>query len=339
VLVPDPHLARRIGALTLLAMGGVVAGFVFLGGRAALGPVIRFRVVFHQAAGLHADAPLVVAGRAVGRVAAISPLPHGAPGPLDGDVGVVASVELARDRQWTVPAAATIFVASRGALSDRYLEVAPPAGDPGPPIADGAELRGIDPPSLDNVLQHTWNNLAIYRQFVDTVRPELAALRTQLGQLRAAASPGPTGELLDAARGLVSAAERTGGTALGGTPGVAHLLATIAAAQGTAAEIRAALDLLGPELAAATTSLGRIRGHLAATDPLARAESILATVHAALDKLDPLLATAGDIAQRFAAGEGTIGRILKDPEFPEDTKDLGKMMKRQPWKILQRPPD
>lgn len=388
MLAPDPQLARRIGALTLFAMAGIVAGFVFLYDRGALGPVIRFRVAFHHAAGLHAGAPLVVAGRAVGRVAAISPSPHGAPGPLGGDPGVVASVELARDRQWTVPAAGTIFVASRGALSDRYLEVAPPAGAPGPPIADGAELRGIDPPTLDNVLQHTWNNLTTYQQFIDTLRPELAALRTQVTELRAhlaaldgavratagpattatgsdaasgsgvtaasgsgvtaaaasgpgataAASPGPVAELVATTRGLVAAAEHTYDAALGGAPGIAHLLATAFAARQAIADIRAALDLLRPELAAATANFSRIRGHLVASDPLARIDSILTTIHAALDKVEPILATAGDIAERFAAGEGSIGRILKDPEFPEDTKDLGKLMKRQPWKIMERPP-
>jgi hypothetical protein len=29
---------------------------------------------------------------------------------------------------------------------------------------------------------------------------------------------------------------------------------------------------------------------------------------------------------------------MKDPEFPEDAKELGKILKRQPWKIIGRPP-
>ena len=357
LLAQDPRLARRVGALTLLAMAAVCAGFVFLLDRAALGAPVRFRVLFRHTAGLHDRAPLVVAGRPVGRIAAITPMPHGAAGPLAGDVGVAVTVEVARDERWKVPAAATIFVASRGPLSDRYLEVAPPAGDPGPPVDDGAELRGVDPPTLDNVLQHTWANLTTYQQFVDTVRPELTALRGQLavlrerldaiaGDARAAAGPGaPTpgpgsiDGLVAATRELAAAATRTYDAALGGGPGVARLVATAAAARQTSAEIRDALDALGPELAAATAQLARIRGHLAAGDPVARAEQILATVRRALDRIDPLLATAGELGRRIAAGEGSLGRLLTDPEFPEDTKELGKIMKRQFWKILQRPPD
>jgi hypothetical protein len=29
---------------------------------------------------------------------------------------------------------------------------------------------------------------------------------------------------------------------------------------------------------------------------------------------------------------------MNDPEFPEDAKELGKILKRQPWKVINRPP-
>jgi phospholipid/cholesterol/gamma-HCH transport system substrate-binding protein len=345
VLAQDPRLARRVGALTLLAMAALSAGFVFLYDRSALGRTIQFRVMFRHATGLHDHAPLVVAGKPVGRIIAVTPVPHGAPGPLAGEVGVAAVVEVAGDEVWKVPAASAIFVASRGPLSDRYLEVAPPTGEPGPAIRDGAELRGVDPPSLDNVLQHTWTNLTFFQQFVDTVRPELTALRDQLGQLRGhldelAGDPRAAGgiaALADATRDLVAAATRTRDAALGGQPGIAHLVATAAAARETVAEIRAALEVLGPELAAATTELARIRGRVAAGDPLGRAEQIVAELRTALDKIDPLLATAREIGDRIARGEGSLGRLISDPEFPEDTKELGKIIKRHPWRVLERP--
>lgn len=353
LLAQDPRLARRVGALTLLAMAAASAGLVFLLDRGGLGPTIRFRVMFRDSAGLHDRAPLIVAGRSVGRIEAITPVPHGAPGPLTGEVGVAVTVELARDERWKVPADASVFIASRGPLSDRYLEVAPPPGPPGPPIGDGAELRGVDPPALDTVLQRTWTSLTTFQQFVDTVRPELTALRDQLGALqgrldaiagdaRAAAGPGapdPVVALAAATRSLVTAATRTYGTALGGAPGVAHLIATAGAARATLAEVRAAIDLLGPRLTATTAELARVRGHLAADDPVACAEQSLATLRRALDQIDPLLATAGELAQRITNGEGSLGRLLGDPEFPEDAKELGKIMKRQPWKIVQKPPN
>jgi hypothetical protein len=97
--------------------------------------------------------------------------------------------------------------------------------------------------------------------------------------------------------------------------------------------------VLGPEAAEAAARLARIRGQLAADDPMARATQTLATLRTALDKIDPLLAAATELGERFARGEGSIGRLLHDPEFPEDTKELGKYLKRHPWKFLERPPD
>jgi ABC-type transporter Mla subunit MlaD len=347
-LAQDGQLARRVGAITLLVMAAATAGFVFLFDRATLDSPIRFRVMFRNSASLHEHAPLVVGGQSVGRVASISPVLHGTPGPLAGEVGVAALVEVNGDDAWKVPAAATIFVASRGALSERYLEVAPPAsGDPGPAIRDGAELRGIDPPSLDSVLQHTWTNLLTFRLFVETVRPELTELRGQLDQLRAhraalardpRAAAGLDG-LTTATRGLVAAATRTRDTALGGSAGIARLLATVGEARQAVAEIRAALDVLGSEIVAVTAELARVRGRVDATDPLGRARQIVATLGSAIDKIDPLLATVGDIGDRLARGEGSVGRLMSDPEFPEDTKELGKLMKRHPWRILERPPN
>jgi len=127
-LALDPRLARRVGVLTLAVLALTSAGFVFLSGRLALGTPLRFRVVFRHVAGLTERAPLVVGGTQVGRVAAISPLPHGAPGSLADGAGVVVTIEIRPEDAAKVPGDAAIFIALRGALSDRYLEVAPPAG-------------------------------------------------------------------------------------------------------------------------------------------------------------------------------------------------------------------
>jgi ABC-type transporter Mla subunit MlaD len=349
LLAQDGRLARRVGAMTFVVMAALSAGFVFLMDQAGIRSPIQFRVMFRHSAGLHERAPLVVGGQTIGRIAAISPVLHGAPGALGGEVGVAVAVEVNGRDAWKVPAAATIFVTSRGPLADRYLEVAPPSGDPGPAIRDGAELRGVDPPTLDNVLQHTWDNLMTFRAFVDAVGPELTALRKELEQLqahwqavagdvRAQAGPDAIGQLIDAIRGLVAAATRTRDTALGGEPGIARLVATVREGQRAIAQARAALDVLGPELRALMANLTGIRDHVSASDPLGRTEHAIDALRAALDKIDPLLAAARDLGERIARGEGTIGRLTSDPEFPEDTKALGKYLKRHPWKLLEKPP-
>ena len=46
-----------------------------------------------------------------------------------------------------------------------------------------------------------------------------------------------------------------------------------------------------------------------------------------------------DKAAVGTSGEGSLGRLMADPEFADDAKDLGKIMKRHPWRILERPKD
>jgi ABC-type transporter Mla subunit MlaD len=347
LLAQDERLARRVGAIALLVMAATIAGFVFLLDRIEPGSPTRIRVVFRHSAGLHEHAALVIAGQPIGRIEAIVPVLHGAGGLLDGEVGVAVTVAIDDGSAWKVPARAEIFVTSRGPLSDKYLEVAPPVGDPGPAVHDGQELRGIDPPSLDNVLQHTWTNMTTFQLFVETVKPELTALRTQLealrGQLDGVAtdtvSAGGVGALATETRALVATARQTYETSLGGEAGLDRFRAMVADARQVIAQTRAAIDVLGPQAAAIAANLTRIRGHLAASDPIARVEPIITTIRAVLDKVDPLLAKVDELGARIANGEGSIGRLIQDPEFPEDAKDLGKIMKRQPWKILERPPN
>lgn len=340
------QLARRVGAITLGAIALVIAGFVFFGDQLALRSPTRIRVLFRHTGGLREHAALIVAGQPIGRIEAITPVAHGDATPLAGELGVAVTVAVDAASAWKVPARAELFIASRGPLAEKYLEVAPPAGDPGPAIHDGQALRGIDPPTLDNVLHHTWANMTTFKAFVAAVRPELTALRAQLATLRAQLAAlsddprtaGGLRALLRETRELADAAGHTYAS-LGGEPGLERFAATLRDARDMVAQLRATLDLLGPRTAALRANLDRIQAHVAATAPLAHADRAIAALRAMLDKIDPLLASAGDLGERIANGEGSLLRLMRDPEFPEDAKDLGKIMKRQPWKIMERPHD
>ncbi|HSR97473.1 MAG TPA: hypothetical protein VLM79_10505, partial [Kofleriaceae bacterium] len=250
---------------------------------------------------------------------------------------------------WQVPARAEIFVASRGPISDRFLEVAPPSGDPGPPIVDGAELRGVDPPSLDSVLQHTWTNLTVFRDFTQAVAPELTALRRELDRLRlqldgldrdlhAAGAASGVRAWIDATRASLAAARRTRDVSLGGEPGVARLRTTLADAREVLGELHATIDRIAPIAATLGTGAARIRDRVERAEFAARVDQTIARARMAIDKIEPLVAIIDEVGLRIANGEGSVLRLIRDPEFPEDAKDLGKVIKRHPWRILEHAP-
>ncbi len=74
-------------------------------------------------------------------------------------------------------------------------------------------------------------------------------------------------------------------------------------------------------------------------DGAARLRAALAEGDRALAKADVLLASARELAALIARGEGSAFRLSRDPEFPEDAKELGKLLKRHPWRILGHPVD
>jgi hypothetical protein len=82
-----------------------------------------------------------------------------------------------------------------------------------------------------------------------------------------------------------------------------------------------------------------VRARLGDGGAIAKLELAIERVRAVTAKLDPLLAQIEALETGIARGEGSLLKLLHDPELPEDMKELGKVLKRQPWKIIQRPAD
>ncbi len=328
----------------MLAGASVFALFFYRS--CARGDRTTIRVYFHHAGPLHEGAPLVVGGREVGEVEAIARSPEGAANtPLHGDEGVVASVGIDRATAELVHRGGDVFVASKGPLGDRYLELGATPADQ-PLYREGDQVMGRDPPSLDRVMQDTWRNLMIAKTFADEVKPEAQAFAVQLAALadNAAAvlpSGSSAGALRDELLGLAVQAKQLRDVELGGRDGLARMAAMVDRLRATIAQGKAMLASLETHAdalrAAIATASGHVDGKGAAT--LAAIDRAIERTRAAIDKIDPLLAQVQALNDRLARGEGSLGRLMKDPEFPEDAKELGKILKRKPWRIFLHAPD
>jgi len=349
LLAQDDRLARRVGAVAMLVIAAAILFVVFFLDHLELGARTRIRVYFRHSAGLLEQAPLVVAGEEIGHIESIETVLHGGTNPLGGDVGSVATVAIDRGEAWKVARSAEVFVSSRGMLSAKYLEVAPPSGDPGPAISEGAELIAATPPSLDTVLARTWSNMTTYRLFVEQVRPELDLLQGQLDVLRAqlttvaadvdAVRPPVAGavSLVTEVEELFALAATLRERSLGGQGGLDRLAAMITRARTTLAQLRATIELLAPGSSQLGDQLSRVGARVVAQDAAGQVTAVLDRVRLAIDKVDPLLAKVEEITSRIARGEGSLGRLMNDPEFPEDAKELGKILKRRPWRVIAKP--
>jgi hypothetical protein len=207
-------------------------------------------------------------------------------------------------------------------------------------------VRGSDPPTMDRVIQRTWDNLMTAKRFADEVAPEFRQFRAELVQLAATfdslVPPNVVGALslrVEIESLLAEVDKLRAG--LGGDRGIAQLAATATRARGVIAQARTVLATLDGKATTLAASIDQLRARLGTKGPdaIRAVEGAIAKLRAAIDKIDPLLAKIEDINTRIARGEGTIGRLARDPEFPEDAKELGKILKRQPWRIFMRPKD
>lgn len=322
----------------MAALTAATVFFVFVYDRIEWGHHVRVRVYFHHAGALHEGAAFVAGGRTIGKIEAIALVPRGSTPLLGTDEGVVVRVAIDAGAAGHLDRSGDVFVASRGALAERYLELGP--GTRGEPLRDGDELRGADPPSLDRVLQRTWDNLQTMAAFRDQVKPEWDALRVQVEELRAhldavahADQLAPmwleTTALLDQVRVL---RERSR---------LADLRDVMARVSQFYGSVRAQIAGLATQASQLGASIERLRGKLGPRGEaaIAAVENAIDQLRADLAKVDPLLAQIDALNRALARGDGSIMKILHDPEFPEDAKDLGKLMKREPWKIIDRPAD
>jgi ABC-type transporter Mla subunit MlaD len=339
LLAQDERLTRRVGTVTLVLLAASIGFFVLIYDQIEWGSHTRLEVYFHTTGGLREGATFVVAGKAVGKVESIALVPRGTTTILGDADGVV--VKVAIESKWArrIQYGGDVFITSRGVLSGKYLEIGP-APEPGRSLREGDEILGRDPPSLDRVLQRTWDNMTAAAQFAAAVRPEWRAFMDEVDKLRA------TLELIApdvALAGDIAALRDEAGRmydALGGDTGVDRMRAMLDRGDATFAQARATIAKLEISLDKLGAALGNLRGKVGArgAEAIDRIEAAIDQFRAAIAKVDPLLAQVEALREHFVRGDGSVLKLMRDPEFPEDAKELGKILKRQPWKIISRPP-
>jgi phospholipid/cholesterol/gamma-HCH transport system substrate-binding protein len=343
--VQNDRLATRVGGVVIVLV--IIAGVLLVQlGNVQLGSFIKVTVFFEHTGALREGNAVTVAGREVGRVAAIRLVPDQlAPEghPLHGTGGVAVDLRIRKKLARMIPVNGDFFVNSKGLLGGRYLEVGPPPGDAlwARTVVDGDQVRGIDPPRMDRVMQRSFANLMNTRMFLDAVTPEGRKLMRALDEL------GETLELVEPEPGAYAAAGAsfarvgdelaelraawTGAVDLDQAMGIAERAGlTIDAARVAIAGVRARVDRLEAEV-------DRIAASIPA-DTRQRFERAIEAARTATAKIDGILAETRALVAIYERGEGTIGALLNDPEFADDAKQLGIMIRSNPWRLVGRPP-
>jgi phospholipid/cholesterol/gamma-HCH transport system substrate-binding protein len=343
--VNDDRLNTRVGAFVLIALiAGVTAVLAFEGQHVSGG--LRVHVKMERAGALKEGQMVKVSGRTIGSVEAIRLNPCDADmrpeGAAEDTRCVVVDLWIEKSAAWLLRQDSVFFINQQYLLGEPYLEVAPaglpgqPLPEPGPPLADGATVRGVDPPRLDRLMQKSYENLVAVTDFFKNDLPETRDLFAQIDELQETLAqtdpaPGAAAESWTSQVALYRELVATGvWWEQAGVDGD-RLSATGGSLRATIARARAELAKLGVKLDALSAALAPLGDRLDA-GRFARAAAAIDKGRAIADKLDRILATADELVAMVQAGQGTLGAFLQDREVADEIKATARIMKQQPWR-------
>lgn len=330
----DDRLNIRVG-LALLAAIAVAVGAVFgLSGR-SLAAVHEYHVDFSRIGALKTGAKVLLSGREVGQVKDIR---FGQKGLLRVDIWV------RRAFRRYIHDNSEFYVGMGGSiLGEASLDIGPPRGGlaPGPELADGAVVRGIDPPKLDDVLSKLYQNLQSIteelRQDKDVIDPFLHDLDHLLATLDEIHSePGAIGRIRDnvsvgtvAALDLIAALRR-------GTDDGARIRATAQEVSRLWTRAEKEMRTLGPRFDRAQAGLERLQEVFSPSER-ARISKTFETFSRAADIGANVAHDIARLADYVQSGRGTLGALMNDVELVDDLKVIHQMLKDKPWMTLAKP--
>jgi len=345
----DDRTARRLGAV-MIALVGAAAAAVVLVDCARLRPGIEVTAYFGHIGHIAEGADVQIAGRVVGSVAAVQLVPASAARdpahPLHPDGGVAVHLRIQKRYAGWASIDSELFITSKGVLGEPYIAIGPPPGGApaataSRPLRDGDRLRGTDPARMELVVVRGFQNMTAFRALLSELAPHARELRAALARLgetlgEIEPEPGAYAELGAALTRLDGELDRmTAGWEAAGLE-VADLVALVEDAGAFLDRARAELARTGQALDRLAGDLRRL-GRRVPPGLAARLGEAIDRARAAIGKVERVVASAQELAARVRRGHGTIGALLNDPEFIDDAKQLGKVLKRQPWRVIGHP--
>lgn len=337
-----------VGALSVVLIS-VAVGMAILASDRTLGDALTLRVRVRSPGSLHTGAQVRLAGQQIGEVVAIrdrSLSQRGGAsdnGNHDDQARVVLETRILRQHRRHVYKNSQFFTVTPNILTEAAVEVGPPAGGAAPDrlIEDGDEVRGADPPRIDELLAKLHDSLTTVLGIGRELAPAWDELSRAAGGLFTTVRGLGPPEQLDA----IAANTRRALTAAGA---LWDALAAAEAPERVAAlsrELQRALQDLSPQLIQIGQRMDQLEGDLTGiTQALGPAEQrrLLDGVRRFRRVIalgQQLTGDIRDLAQLYESGRGTLGGFAHDLQIFDELKEVHREIKRESYKLLIKSPD
>jgi hypothetical protein len=344
-VLAEPRTTRRVGAAVVVLGIVAAAATVWLSG-ANLWPGFALHVEFERIGNLKSGSKVRMCGREIGEVTAVRLTParrgQGRAAWAAGEPEeprLTLDLWLRRAHRASVARNSEFFVGQEGLIGEQHLEIGAPPGDPAPPVEDGMQLRGIDPPRIDRVLGQTHRLLVALTGLLDEARPlgdEILGTARDLSAATAAtAAPDP----LTIYRRVLEASNEARAayrTAMQGTNSGADLRALRMSVGELSRRLQGDLHTLGEGIDLIARRLEEARD-LWSPERRARLGRALETLRHVVALAHEIARDADAVLARVERGEGTVGGFLHDRELWDDLHATHKLLKDRPWTLILKP--
>lgn len=331
-------MEMKVGGLILASLI-LLVGFIVLLGGLSLKSTFRVFVEFEDPGGLQSGAPIRISGVRIGRVTAIEfrggQVDH--EGKLIAPIRVVADIEA--EHKQAIYKDARFFVTAQGVLGEMHLAI-----DPGSPaqglLPDGATVKGVSPPRLDQLISESYELL--HRGYKGVVENEEKIAQTFDGLHKTLDG---TGKLFERHGGDVSRivqrldkvaeeAEKTLVAARQQYVEGARINRILSRLDHTTQVLDENLEPLLKNSRLLVEDGRKVSAYLSADQQLSAFSAIAVETKETLKAAKSAAKDAGAIFSHVKAGRGTAGALLMDEALFDDLQELVRDLKHNPWKIM-----
>lgn len=331
----------KVGILILTAVG-LLAAFILVMGGINFQPTYSIYVDFDNPGGLQVGGPVKIAGVRVGKIAEVA-FRGGGTSPTTGrrEPLVRLRLQLEKRYQTSVHENSLFYVTNQSVLGEPFLAVEPGSSDR-PVLAEGASVRGLDPPRLDMLMAEMYELL---HTTVATVRDNRAELGEAFDGLRKTLKG--TGEFLAKNGGhLDRVAENVEKITVDGqglvqrarekfveNPQIDRIVGNVDRLSGDAARD---LPALIADAKATLANAKRLSDTVSDPKDQARIKQAIVDLTEAAGRAKVATADAGEILAHVKRGKGTVGAVVMDEQLYDDLQELVRDIKHNPWKLFWR---
>ncbi len=335
----------KVGALVVFSLV-LLVGFVVVLGDLSVGSAQRYQVEFDNSAGLKPGADVAISGLRVGQVESLEFITDESAGDDERAVSVRATISVRDKHTDSLTESSNFFISTRSVLGEPYIEVVTRSLD-APPLEPGATVQGVNPPRSDAMISKASRLLDSLVRVIedpeisfDEFLTSLYSLVTHLDAFLVDNRDQLDGIVEDGRAATEDAASLLAALsfAVGDGEGIKSMLRD---ARATASNARRLSDEAGPvvenlsETGANARKISEVTRKLLERNEESLDNSI-ANVEASTEHVEKLSGNADRLVKQIEDGEGTVGQLLQDRKMYDDMRELLRIVKRQPWRIMWR---